>query len=67
MSKPLDMADKYDSTYDPDEEITIKVVNPWFKVVKENEVEVMYPGLGLLIVVVSGCAFWGAVIYLFCR
>jgi hypothetical protein len=65
MGKLLDMADKYDSTYN-NEEVTI-VTTPWFKVVKENEVEVMYPGIGLLIAVVSGCAFLGTVIYLFCN
>ena len=39
-------------------------IKPWFKVVKENETEVMYPTAGAFLVVVSVCAFLSTVIYL---
>lgn len=85
MSKPLDLADKYDSTYDPDSEPTIKVQVPNFlpKVIVEaddpdwddEDTEVMpvppihgetrYPGIGLALVILTGGAFWGALLWWF--
>lgn len=96
MSKPLDMADKYDSTIhemptlpcpisvypvgksglpdlsavfeDTDDEPTIRMQVPTFAnqvVVSEEEEEefserdeVTYPGVGLLMVITFGVAFW---------
>jgi hypothetical protein len=89
MSKPLDMADKYEplSYQDADEYVdstpTIKVQVPTFlpKVIVEaddpswddedtevmpapfKEEETRYPGIGLALVVVTGAAFWGAILW----
>lgn len=91
MNKPLDMADKYDSTIhtmdtlpasfmpvgksglpdlsavweDVDDEPTIRMQVPSFPdqvVVESNDKR--YPGIGLLICLGSGLAFWGTVAYL---
>jgi hypothetical protein len=71
--KPLDLADKYDSlylpeerAYFPDEEPTVKIQVPVFK----NQVvvgETRYPGVGLLIAFGTGLAFWGTVAYFIFR
>ncbi len=78
--KPLDLADKYDST--PDSEPTVKVHVPDFlpKVIvseeEDDEVtipdyklppiheETRYPGIGLAIVLVTGGLFWGGILWL---
>jgi hypothetical protein len=50
MGKLLDMADKYDSIQDDDED-TLIMVRP----------EKTYPGVGLLMVLTFSILFWGAV------
>lgn len=78
--KPLDLADKYDSTLGPDSEPTVRTQVPTFlpKVIVEEDDEVTipdfklppiheetrYPGIGLAIVLVTGGIFWGAVLWL---
>lgn len=85
MSKPLDMADKYEPLSYEDDEPTIRVQVPTFlpKVIvssdanddpswDDEDTEVMpapfkeetrYPGIGLALVVVTGAAFWGALLW----
>jgi len=80
----LDMADKYDSTYDPytdpDSEPTVKIQVPTFHpqvVVDEQDRDTIpcpppfeekrYPGIGLSLALITGCLFWGTVIYFICR
>ena len=76
MSKPLDLADKYDSTldsFDPcypngdpyeDDEPTVKInmaaVLPKVHVSEEKS----YPGIGLAIVFIGGGLFWLTVYFL---
>lgn len=63
-SKPLDLADKYDSSYFPDDEPTVKIQVPIFKDQIVVEEEKRYPGVGLVIAFSFGLAFWGFVAYL---
>lgn len=78
--KPLDLADKYDSTLGPDSEPTVRTQVPTFlpKVIVEEDDEVTipdfklppihdekrYPGIGLAIVLVTGGLFWGGLLWL---
>lgn len=72
--KTLDMADKYDSSYFPDDEPTVKIQVPTFHnqvVVSEcsteedyEHEETRYPGVGLLLALGTGVIFWGTIAYL---
>ncbi len=79
--KTLDMADKYEPVSYQDDEPTIKInMNPILpKVIVEDDEptlpsmrnpfteEKRYPGIGLLLCLGTGLAFWGTVVYLIFR